>query len=74
MTRVIIIQGGGLESYYEQTMDYLYAKYHNYPSNLPNLPISGEELSEMGYYEKLARKIADEAEFDGSIPIGKLVI
>lgn len=74
MTKVIIIQGGSLESYYEQTMDYLHAKYHTYPSNLLDLPCSAEDASKMGYYEKLARNIADEAEIDGRVPIGKLVI
>ena len=74
MTHVIIISGGSLETYYEQTMDYLHAKYHTYPSNLPDLPVDPDVMSEMGYYEKLARNIADEADIDGSIPLGKLVI
>lgn len=74
MTKVIIIQGGSLESYYEQTMDYLHAKYHTYPSNLLDTYASSEDTSRMGYYEKLARNIADEAELDASVPLGKLVI
>ncbi|MBL7164613.1 MAG: hypothetical protein ISS57_18655 [Anaerolineales bacterium] len=74
MTKVIIIQGGSLESYYEQTMDYLHAKYHTYPSNLLDLPISPEDASRMGYYEKLAQNIAAEADIDDSVPLGKLVV
>ena len=63
-----------MESYYEQTMDYLHAKYHSYPSNLLNLPTSQDDESRMGYYEKLAGNIASEANFDGSVPLGKMVI
>lgn len=33
MTKVIIIQGGSLENYYNMTMDYLLAKYHSYSSS-----------------------------------------
>ncbi len=74
MTKVIIIQGGSLESYYEQTLDYLHAKYHTYPSNLYDLPNSSQDSSQMGYYEKLAQNIASEADIDGSVPLGKLVV
>ena len=35
MTKVIIISGGTLDSFYAQTMQYLDAKYHTYPSHLP---------------------------------------
>ncbi len=74
MTYVTITSGGNIEPHYEQTMDYLQSKYHSYPSYIPDLAIDPEVMSEMGYYEKLARKIADEAESDGDIPLGKLVI
>ncbi|MBL6981231.1 MAG: hypothetical protein ISR58_08570 [Anaerolineales bacterium] len=74
MTKVIIIQGGSLESYYEQTLEYLHAKYHTYPSNLYEQPSLSEGSSQMGYYEKLAQNIAAEADIDGSLPLGKLVM
>jgi len=74
MTKVIIIQGGSLESYYEQTLDYLHAKYHTYPSNIPDHPVSEEEISIMGCFEKLAQNAAAGYDYDGSVPIGKLVI
>lgn len=74
MTKVIIIQGGSLESYYEQTLEYLHAKYHTYPSNLYEQPSLSEGSSQMGYYEKLAQNIATEADIDGSLPLGKLVM
>ena len=60
MTQVIIIQGGSLESYYEQTMDYLYAKYHSYPSNLPEWSIDPDTQSELSYYERLADNLAGD--------------
>lgn len=50
MTKVIIIQGGSLESYYDLTMDYLFAKYHSNsstPSTTPNK--DSNQFSE--YYE-----------------------
>jgi hypothetical protein len=72
MTKVII-QGGSLESYYEQTMNYLHAKYHNYPSNLLDLHVCPEERSRQSYYEAQARQIAAEANVDGNISLGKMV-
>ena len=74
MTKMIIIQGGSLESYYEQTLDYLHAKYHTYPSSLYDQRRSSGDAGQMGYYEKLAQYIASEAEIDGSIPSGKMVV
>ena len=69
-----IIQRDSLESYYEQTMNYLQDKYHTYPSNLPNYYVSAEERSRTGNPEKLASNIAADANFDGSVPLGKLVV
>ncbi len=74
MTKVIIIQGGSLESYYEQTLDYLHAKYHTYPSNLYDQGKSSVDSDQMGYYEKLAQNIAAEADIGGSIPSGKMIV
>ncbi len=74
MSKVFIIHGGSLESYYEQTMAYLHAQYHTYPSGLLDLPSSAEQTGPMGNSEMLARNIVDQAEIDNSIPLGKLVI
>lgn len=77
--RPFVIQGGSLESYYEQTMDYLHTKYHSYPSNLQNIPVSSEMESEMGYWTSMGQQIADDhasqttMEAD-DIPLGKLVV
>ncbi len=74
MTKVIIVQGGSLESYYEQTLDYLHAKYHTYPPNLSGPSVDPDTAAELGCYERLAQNLAAEADIDGSIPLGKLVI
>lgn len=62
MTKVFIVPGGGLRSYYEQTMSYLHKKYHNYYSNLPDLHDCPEERSKQSYYEAQARRIAGARE------------
>ncbi len=77
MTKVIIIQGGSLESYYEQTLDYLHQKYHSYSGTLHNLPGSSPSHhaeAETGCYERLAAEVAAEANIDGNIPLGKIVL
>jgi hypothetical protein len=49
MTKVIIISGGNLDSYYEQVQQYLHAKYHNYPSNLPPMSTSLRAAAAKGH-------------------------
>jgi hypothetical protein len=34
MTKVIILPEEDLDTFYQRTMQYLHAKYHNYPSSL----------------------------------------
>jgi len=74
MTKVIIIQGNDLESYYQRTMDILHAKYHTYPSTDNETIIPPVEESLNGHYENLAGNRSDNLEYDGSVPLGKLVI
>ncbi len=74
MTKVIIVQGGSLESYYEQTMNYLQNKYHDYRSNLLDLHVCPEERSRQSYYEALASETAAGVSSDGNIPLGKMVV
>ena len=75
MTKVIIISGGSLDSYYEQVQQYLHAKYHTYPTNLLPLNISEAERAEQSHYDAMARHTASEAEgFVSDVPIGKLVV
>jgi hypothetical protein len=58
MAKVIIIQGGSLESYYEQTMDYLHNKYHNQPSDLPPDTRTVQQKFNDSCEESHARRIA----------------
>jgi hypothetical protein len=75
MTKVIIISGGNLDSYYEQVQQYLHAKYHTYPSNLLPLNISESERAQQGYYDAMARYSSAEADgYSIEVPIGKLVV
>ncbi len=82
MTQVIIIQGGSLEQFYEQTLAYLTAKYHSY--NYNPMSVDPDVESEMRYYEQMAHNIAKDAYESGGgwqavadalgVPLGKLVI
>ena len=74
MTKVIIISGGNLDSYYEQVQQYLHAKYHTYPTSLLPLNISESERAQQGYYDAMARHTAAEANLSSNIPLGKLVV
>jgi len=73
MTKVIIRSGGNLASYYEQVQQYLHAKYHTYPSNLPDLKISKTEKMQSAHNDAMARDIAS-GNYSGDVPIGKLVV
>ena len=75
MTKVIIISGGNLDSYYEQVQQYLHAKYHTYPSNLIPLNISESERAQQGYYDAMAGYTSGKSGgFPNDVPIGKLVV
>ena len=73
MTKVIIISGGSLDSYYDQVQQYLHAKYHTYPTNLLPLNISEAERAQQSHFDALARSSAAEANVNGDVPIGKQV-
>lgn len=64
MTKVIIISGGNLESYYKQTLEYCKAKYHTYPETV-KLSVDPDTQSELHTTERHAKQIADDA---GSYP------
>ncbi len=80
MTKIIILQGDSLESYYEQTLEYLHTKYHSSPSIIlesPSYRVVGsheDPPNSVGYYENLARNIAERADSDKPASLGKLVI
>ena len=73
MTKVIIISGGSLDSFYEQTLIYLHDKYHSYPASLLGIPVSEAEASEISYNDAMARHAAREARISDYIPLGKRV-
>ena len=64
MTKVIIIQGGSLESFYEQTLEYLHAKYHSYPSYDP-MSVDPQSEIDLHSVERLAKNIAKAAKDAG---------
>lgn len=74
MTKVIIMSGGSLDSFYEQTIQYLHDKYHTYPSSLLGIPVSEAEASEISYHDAMGRHVARESHNTGGRPIGKLVV
>jgi len=74
MTKVIIIQGGSLDSYYEQTLNYLHQKYHTYPSNLLDLYTDPNQMAENTMYERLASETAANADINPNLPPGKIVL
>ena len=74
MSRLIIIQGNSLESFYDQTIDYLHTKYHTHPSYSPGVHLDDHLVSEMGYYERMAQDTDDQESYDQGVPLGKLVI
>ena len=74
MTKVIIVSGGSLDSFYEQTVQYLHDKYHTYPSSLLGIPVSESEAAEISYYDAMGRHAARSAGNPDGRPIGKLVV
>jgi len=73
MTRIVIIEGESLDSFYDQIVDYLeakyhYYKYHYYPSCTPDMQMGSRTASEMGFHERMA------ADFEDGTPPGKIVV
>lgn len=66
MKNVFIITGSGdeLDAFYEQTMQYLYEKYHTYANILPDIPLSPQQIAEMDASGQLADYLADQARGD----------
>lgn len=73
-TKVFVVQGGSLDSYYEQTLKYLHQKYHTYPTNLLDLHIDPDVMAEVGMWERLAQLIVDDYDFSANpLPDGAIV-
>jgi hypothetical protein len=64
MTKILIIQGGTLDQWYEIGLNYLHQKYHTYPSNLQNLYVSQEQMHTDSMCKRLARDILVDAKVD----------
>lgn len=71
MSKVIIYQGGSLQSFYEERLEYLLSKYHNYLPDPHANSISRGQLAEMSYYNQLREMTPTPA--NSTTPIGKLV-
>jgi hypothetical protein len=73
MTKVIIISGSSLDSFYEQQLQYLHDKYHNYPTSLSGNPVPKAEAARQSYYDTTARHASKGLNISGDIQIGKTV-
>ena len=61
MTKVVIYANSNLDSFYEQTLQYLHEKYHTYPTTLNYGPITEAEAARISYYDGLGRDTAQHA-------------
>ena len=61
MTKVVIYSNTNLESFYEQTLQYLHEKYHTHPTMLNYGPLTTEEAARISYYDGLGRDTANHA-------------
>jgi hypothetical protein len=74
MSKVIIIQDCDLESYYQQTMNYLHAKYHNQHSTLQDSRSGQGECGHKGFSDSQMGDISGQARLgDGNNCLGKMV-
>jgi hypothetical protein len=73
MTKVIIISDSSLDSFYEQQLQYLHDKYHNYPTSLSGNPISDAEAARISYYDSTARHASRGLKISGDVKLGKTV-
>jgi hypothetical protein len=61
MTKVVIYSNTNLESFYEQTLQYLHEKYHTHPTMLNYGPLNADEAARISYYDGLGRDTARHA-------------
>jgi hypothetical protein len=74
MSKVIIIQDCDLESYYQQTMNYLHAKYHNQYPTLRDSRSGQGECGHKGFSDPHGGDLSGQARLgDGSDCLGKTV-
>lgn len=61
MTKVVIYSNANLESFYEQTLQYLHEKYHSHPTMLDYGPLTADEAARISYYDGLGRDTVQHA-------------
>lgn len=61
MTKVVIYSNVNLESFYEQTLQYLHEKYHSHPTMLDYSPLTEDEAARITYYDGLGRDTVHHA-------------
>ena len=73
MTKVIIISKGTLDSFYEQTLQYIGDKYHNYPTCLGSKSGSANEYARISHHDSAARAHTNDINIPGNVNLGKTV-
>ena len=61
MTKIVIYANSNLDSFYEQTLQYLHDKYHTYPTTLNYGPMTEAEAARISYYDGMGRDKAQHA-------------
>lgn len=80
MTKVTIISGESLNSYYEERLQYLLNTYHNHPSQLTPSNLEQYERNEANPHKAGTGRTSARGEefcgdgYDGDTPLGKLVV
>ena len=65
MTKVVIYSNSSLDSFYDQTLEYLKNKYHNDPTTLYDQPLSMRESERISYYDGLGQDLINHHFPDG---------
>lgn len=67
MTKVVIYSNANLESFYEQTLQYLHEKYHSHPTMLDYGPLTDTEAARISCNDGLGRDAARRMKASGNI-------
>ena len=49
-----------LNQRYEETLDYIYMRYHTYDSPIPRIELTNAQMEEMTYFDAMGRMIGSE--------------
>jgi hypothetical protein len=61
MTKVVIYSNTNLESFYEQTLQYLHEKYHTHPTMLNYGELTAKEAANISYHDAEGRAAASRS-------------